>query len=76
MNNLIFGLKLIVLLAAIGWAYYASSFFLFLADAFPTSAGNSDGQGGLLASIQAYMVAFGPLIAAAILLMVRWPQSK
>ena len=46
---------------ACAWAIYVSSFYLFLARAFPTEAPESAGPSAALASMQGYAVALGPL---------------
>jgi hypothetical protein len=51
-----------LMLAAAAWATYVVNWYLFLARTFPTRAPERHDQTDLLADLQGYAVAFGPLL--------------
>lgn len=69
-----------LVVVASAWAIYVSSFYLFLARAFPMEAREGDVSSAGLASIQAYAVAFGPLailiVATSIWLLLRRRKAR
>ena len=65
-----------LLLIGAGWAVYSTNYFIFLARAFPSHTAAKYDVPELLASTQAYVVVFGPVLIAAIFLMVRWPERR
>lgn len=50
-----------LLLASIAWALYVIGFYLFLAHTFPTREAENRSWTAILATVQGYAVAFGPL---------------
>jgi len=63
-------------LISVGWAVHADNVFIFLAKTFPSPGPAEYGLSELLASLQGYTVVFGPVVIAAIFLMVRWPEGS
>jgi hypothetical protein len=68
--------KWLLLLIALAWAWYAGSFFLFLARAVPVTEPVRNDMAHLLATVQGYAVVFGPAIVAGLVLIMKWPEGK
>lgn len=63
--------QLFLLALAIGWAAYATSGLVALAQTFPTTTPHTASLSYALASIQGYAVVFGPSVVAIASLFVR-----
>jgi len=61
-----------LLIVGLGWAVYTASSLLALAGMFPP---NRHDTTEIIGSIQAYAVVFGPMILAALFLLIRWPEG-
>lgn len=69
-------IKWCLLVVGLCWALYSSYGLILLAHAFPSSNSNNSVAVEILASLQGYLVVFGPFFAALALLMIKWPKTK
>lgn len=66
--------QLFFFLLSAGWAVFSWTAFVLLANSFPSSGPFQYGISDFLASLQAYLLVFGPVVVAIIFLIVRWPN--
>jgi hypothetical protein len=73
MINVIRFAKIILLVAGICWAVFATQGLMFLARTFPTPGPVVNSPTRILADAQGYALVYGPAVIALVLLFVRWP---
>ena len=69
-------LKWFMVIATAAWAAYATSSLLFLAHAFPSPEPAKHDLSSFLSSTQAYVLVFGPVVAALVFLLIAWPEKR
>jgi len=57
------------------WALYSARGLILLAEMFPPSTSVTDNFETLLASLQGYLIIFGPLLVATVLIIFRLPSQ-